>query len=77
MTLPYPRNAFSEFKQTSRAALIDMAGVLLFSVTICFDAGFLLPRQRDVRSTELSCHQIVQCTRKGAKILYANEEKQD
>ena len=74
MTLPY---AFSKFKQTSRAALIDMAGVLLFLVTIFFDAGFLLPRQPDVRTTQLYYHVIVQCTRKGAKILYANEEKQD
>ena len=31
MTLPHPRNAFSESKQTSQAALIDMAGMLLLS----------------------------------------------
>ena len=28
MKLPIPRDAFSESKQTSRAALIDMAGML-------------------------------------------------
>ena len=31
MTLPHPRNAFSESKQTSQAALIDMGDMLLLS----------------------------------------------
>ena len=50
MTLPRSRNVFSESKQTSRAALIDMAGMLFLSQFVSMQV-FLLPRQRDVRTT--------------------------
>ena len=58
MTLPRPRNVFSESKQTGRAALIDMAGMLFLSQFVSMQA-FLLPRQRDVRTTMQSCNRTM------------------
>ena len=58
MTLPRPRNAFSESKQTSGAALIDMAGMLFLSQFVSMQVS-LLPRQRDVRTTMQSCNRTM------------------
>ena len=58
MTLPRSRNVFSESKQTSRAALIDMAGMLFLSQFVSMQV-FLLPRQRDVRTTMQSCNRTM------------------
>ena len=58
MKLPPPRNAFSESKQTSRAELIDMAGMLFLSQFVSMQV-FLLPRQRDVRTTMQSCNRTM------------------
>ena len=59
MTLPRSRNVFSESKQTSRAALIDMAGMLFLSQFVSMQVFFLLPRQRDVRTTMQSCNRTM------------------